>query len=338
MASNWSLTYNEASYKELDHHHHDQPFYSSNNYNGHEYCSSFEWKSEFQAIEESYFHSKFPFIMEEEQVQEPLPLSIVDPPLFSSFDLTQQYPSDLFNGVWNDELEASAMDMINNNTPLLMLENNINTSNMETPKELEQNHLSRKPRSRERKLPSSSSSSSSSNHSKIMLSRKTISEYFYMPITQAAKELNIGLTLLKKRCRELGIRRWPHRKLMSIQTLINNVQGMENKDGEHSQRKLKEVVDLLEMEKKYIEEIPDLQLHEKTKRLRQAYFKANYKKRKLTGMMTVHNPSDDDDDDDDDQPPPYSTIAPENNNIIEEDVEFKSILLDETSISPSNHY
>ncbi|GKD17441.1 RKD1-like protein [Tanacetum coccineum] len=40
-----------------------------------------------------------------------------------------------------------------------------------------------------------------------MLSRETISKYFYMPITQAAKELNIGLTMLKKRCRDLGIRR-----------------------------------------------------------------------------------------------------------------------------------
>lgn len=56
------------------------------------------------------------------------------------------------------------------------------------------------------------------------LSREVISQYFYMPITQAAKELNVGLTLLKKRCRELGIRRWPHRKLMSLQTLITNVQ------------------------------------------------------------------------------------------------------------------
>lgn len=56
------------------------------------------------------------------------------------------------------------------------------------------------------------------------LSRKTLSKYFYMPITQAAKKLNVGLTLLKKRCRELGIRRWPHRKLMSLQTLIKNVQ------------------------------------------------------------------------------------------------------------------
>lgn len=55
------------------------------------------------------------------------------------------------------------------------------------------------------------------------LSKETISSYFYMPITQAAKELNIGLTLLKKRCRELGIQRWPYRKLMSLQKLIHNV-------------------------------------------------------------------------------------------------------------------
>ena len=49
-----------------------------------------------------------------------------------------------------------------------------------------------------------------------MFSKETISRYFYMPITQAAKEFNVGLTLLKKRRRELGIRRWLHRKLMSL--------------------------------------------------------------------------------------------------------------------------
>lgn len=57
-----------------------------------------------------------------------------------------------------------------------------------------------------------------------MLSWKTVSKYFYMPISEAAKELNVGLTHLKKRCRELGIQRWPHRKLMSLQALIKNIQ------------------------------------------------------------------------------------------------------------------
>ena len=49
-----------------------------------------------------------------------------------------------------------------------------------------------------------------------MLSKETIPQYFYMPITQAAKEPNVRLAPLKKRCRERGIRRWPHRKLMSL--------------------------------------------------------------------------------------------------------------------------
>ena len=35
-----------------------------------------------------------------------------------------------------------------------------------------------------------------------MLSEETIPQYFYMPITQAAKEPNLGLASLKKRCRE----------------------------------------------------------------------------------------------------------------------------------------
>lgn len=53
------------------------------------------------------------------------------------------------------------------------------------------------------------------SNSTSMLSRDAISKYFYMPITQEENELHIGLTLLKERCRDLGIRRWPHRKLMS---------------------------------------------------------------------------------------------------------------------------
>ncbi|KAL4398627.1 hypothetical protein S245_003302 [Arachis hypogaea] len=130
----------------------------------------------------------------------------------------------------------------------------------------------------------------SSNSTK-MLSRKMISDYFYMPITQAAKELDVGLTLLKKRCRELGIRRWPHRKLMSLQTLINNVQELGKEEGRESEEKLRSAIEILEKEKKLLEEMPDLQLEDNTKRLRQACFKANYKKRKLIMGSSSSNSS-----------------------------------------------
>ncbi|KAL6541317.1 hypothetical protein OROHE_011025 [Orobanche hederae] len=126
--------------------------------------------------------------------------------------------------------------------------------------------------------------------SKKLLSRETISRYFYMPITRAARELNVGLTLLKKRCRELGIRRWPHRKLISLQTLIKNVQEFGNNEGSSKEGKLKEYLQILEQEKKLLEEIPDMQLEDTTKRLRQAFFKANYKKRKLMGVVVDSSP------------------------------------------------
>lgn len=49
-----------------------------------------------------------------------------------------------------------------------------------------------------------------------------IKQYFNVPITRAAKELKVGLTVLKKRCRELNITRWPHRKIKSLKALITN--------------------------------------------------------------------------------------------------------------------
>ena len=45
-----------------------------------------------------------------------------------------------------------------------------------------------------------------------MLSKETIPQYFYMPITQAAKEPNLGLAPLKKRCREPNLRPAPLKK------------------------------------------------------------------------------------------------------------------------------
>ncbi|CAH8257076.1 unnamed protein product [Arabidopsis lyrata] len=114
------------------------------------------------------------------------------------------------------------------------------------------------------------------------LSREMMKQYFYMPITKAAKELNIGVTLLKKRCRELGIPRWPHRKLTSLNALITNLKDLlGNTEGKTPKSKLRNALELLEMEKKMIEEVPDLEFGDKTKRLRQACFKAKYKQRRL---------------------------------------------------------
>ena len=49
-------------------------------------------------------------------------------------------------------------------------------------------------------------------HFKI-LSEETIPQYFYMPITQAAKEPNLRPAPLKKRCREPNLRLTPLKKM-----------------------------------------------------------------------------------------------------------------------------
>ncbi|KAL5223532.1 hypothetical protein ABZP36_010171 [Zizania latifolia] len=116
------------------------------------------------------------------------------------------------------------------------------------------------------------------------LTFELVSQYFYMPITQAARELNVGLTLLKKKCRELGIPRWPHRKMKSLQTLINNVQVLQEATKADSEEQLRMLVEMLQQERKLLEQKPYVQLEEKTKRLRQACFKANYKKRRLLAL------------------------------------------------------
>jgi len=55
-------------------------------------------------------------------------------------------------------------------------------------------------------------------------------------------------------------------------------------EGAENDEKIRSAIEMLEKEKRMVEEMPDLELEDKTRRLRQACFKANYKKRKLMSM------------------------------------------------------
>ncbi|CAN6274454.1 unnamed protein product [Urochloa humidicola] len=114
------------------------------------------------------------------------------------------------------------------------------------------------------------------------LTFELVSGHFCMPIKQAARELNVGVTVLKKRSRELGIPRWPYRKVKSLQTLIDNVQELV-KDGDL----MRSEVERLERKKKLIEERPEVTLDEKTKELRQLCFKERFKRKQLMGHGTL---------------------------------------------------
>lgn len=49
-------------------------------------------------------------------------------------------------------------------------------------------------------------------------------KHFYLPLTEAAKHSGVSSTVFKKICRKNGIRKWPHRKLKSLQSKILDLQ------------------------------------------------------------------------------------------------------------------
>ena len=49
-------------------------------------------------------------------------------------------------------------------------------------------------------------------------------KHFYLPLTEAAKHSGVSSTVFKKICRKNGIRKWPHRKLKSLQSKIIDLQ------------------------------------------------------------------------------------------------------------------
>mmetsp|Transcript_3624 Transcript_3624/g.8651 ORF Transcript_3624/g.8651 Transcript_3624/m.8651 type:complete len:218 (+) Transcript_3624:878-1531(+) len=53
---------------------------------------------------------------------------------------------------------------------------------------------------------------------------EVVARFFQLPIQQAAEELKVGETWLKQKCREHGIKRWPYRKVKSLERSIEKVQ------------------------------------------------------------------------------------------------------------------
>ncbi|CAH8309773.1 unnamed protein product [Eruca vesicaria subsp. sativa] len=141
------------------------------------------------------------------------------------------------------------------------------SSDSSSPLAVQNNHCPSTDERSEKKTPKKRNTRMKRRQDKLELSE--IRKYFDRPIMKAAKELNVGLTVLKKRCRELEIYRWPHRKLKSLNTLINNLKGVGMDDE----------VKNLEEHRVLIEKEPDAELTDGTKKLRQACFKAKYKRK-----------------------------------------------------------
>ncbi|PWA49881.1 hypothetical protein CTI12_AA477500 [Artemisia annua] len=110
------------------------------------------------------------------------------------------------------------------------------------------------------------------------LSKEVVAQYFHLPIAEAAKQLNVSLTVLQRSCRYMGFQHWPHRKLNSLDLLISNLEA-ENR-GATVDDYTKVIITRLKEERRRVQENPDYKLAPSTNKLRQRNFKARYKTRK----------------------------------------------------------
>ncbi|PWA47397.1 RWP-RK domain-containing protein [Artemisia annua] len=120
-------------------------------------------------------------------------------------------------------------------------------------------------------------------HSILMsLNRDIISHYYHMPLHKAAKYLDVSLSAFKIRCRLVGIKCWPYRKLLSLEKLINYFQ--RKIGGAQTNEKMREIITMLREEKRQIQENPELPISNNTKRLRQRFFKATHRKKNTINL------------------------------------------------------
>ncbi|KAB5556698.1 hypothetical protein DKX38_007607 [Salix brachista] len=108
-------------------------------------------------------------------------------------------------------------------------------------------------------------------------------KHFGQPIVEASRNLKVGLTVLKRKCRELGIPRWPHRKIKSLDSLIRSLQEAERheQDKEDTTMAVAKRRRMLESEKETIEKKPFMEIQSETKRFRQDVFKRRHRARAL---------------------------------------------------------
>ena len=81
------------------------------------------------------------------------------------------------------------------------------------------------------------------------LTADELSAYFHLPINEVAKKLGLCVTVLKARCRDNGITRWPYRKVRKLDNIIRALESNQKCAGREDCKKqlavLKETRDVL---------------------------------------------------------------------------------------------
>jgi DNA-binding MurR/RpiR family transcriptional regulator len=94
-------------------------------------------------------------------------------------------------------------------------------------------------------------------------------------LNDAARELGMGVTALKKKCRKLGFRRWPYRQIKSLDSLSDHLQEIIRKSSgsyEHFQI----VIEHIQFHRNKILNNPCYKIPGSILKLRQRDFKQKY--------------------------------------------------------------
>ncbi|GLI67467.1 hypothetical protein VaNZ11_011662, partial [Volvox africanus] len=105
--------------------------------------------------------------------------------------------------------------------------------------------------------------------------REQIYSTFDLPVADAARVLGISATELKRRCRRLGISRWPQRKLQSLRRIVQAAEA----DASLTEDERKAVVELAARNRDEIMANPDAPLVDLLKTVRQTQYKQSFEKR-----------------------------------------------------------
>ncbi|CCI11007.1 unnamed protein product [Albugo candida] len=95
------------------------------------------------------------------------------------------------------------------------------------------------------KMTSPSEQQSSAGSKSGSLTIKHLRPYFEQPIVLVADQFGISVTLLKKRCRQLGIARWPHRQITGLRKSIESLEHAASHLSEEQRQTYKKQLDKL---------------------------------------------------------------------------------------------
>eukprot|EP01080_Neovahlkampfia_damariscottae_P006316 gene6316-10323_t len=91
---------------------------------------------------------------------------------------------------------------------------------------------------------------------KIEITFEDLQHNFEYPIKEAAVNLNVSLTQLKRICRDHDVPRWPHRKLQSLENKIDEMKKALKECDDLSRQLTESKIESYEKEKQYIIDHP----------------------------------------------------------------------------------